>query len=36
VLALVDVGIGIYLLGRRVQDGEDGPGGMGGMGGFSR
>jgi hypothetical protein len=36
VLALVGVGIGIYLLGRRVQDGEDGPGGMGGMGGFSR
>ena len=30
VLALVGVGIGIYLLGRRAQDGEGGPGGMGG------
>ena len=30
VLALVGVGIGIYLLGRRTQDGEGGPGGFGG------
>jgi hypothetical protein len=30
VLALVGVGIGIYLLGRRTQEGEDGPGGYGG------
>ena len=30
VLALVGVGVGIYLLGRRTQDGQDGPGGMGG------
>jgi hypothetical protein len=30
VLALVGVGIGIYLLGRRVQEGGDGPGGSGG------
>lgn len=30
VLALVGVGIGIYLLGRRTQEGEDGPGGFGG------
>lgn len=29
-LALVGVGIGIYLLGRRTQDGEGGPGGFGG------
>jgi len=27
VLALIGVGMGIYLLGRRVQDGQDGPGG---------
>jgi len=32
VLALVGVGVGIYLLGRRAQDG-DSTGGMGGMGG---
>ena len=30
VLALVGVGVGIYLLGRRTQDGEGGPGGLGG------
>jgi len=30
VLALVGVGVGIYLLGRRAQDGEGGSGGMGG------
>jgi len=29
-LALIGVGIGIYLLGRRVQDGQDGMGGPGG------
>jgi hypothetical protein len=29
-LALIGVGIGIYLLGRRVQDGQDGIGGPGG------
>ena len=33
VLALLGVGSGVYLLGRRAQDGEDGMGGMGGMGG---
>ena len=32
VLALVGVGVGIYLLGRRTQDGEGGTGGIGGMG----
>jgi len=31
-LALIGVGVGVYLLGKRAQDG-DGPGGMGGMGG---
>ncbi len=34
-LALVGVGVGIYLLGRRTQDG-DGPGGLGGLGGRPR
>jgi len=31
-LALIGVGVGIYLLGRRVQDGQDGRDGMGGPG----
>jgi len=30
VLALIGVGVGIYLLGRRTQDGDGGPGGYGG------
>jgi hypothetical protein len=30
VLALVGVGVGVYLLGRRAQDGDGGPGGTGG------
>jgi hypothetical protein len=36
VLALVGVGVGVYLLGRRTQEGEDGTGGPGGMGGRYR
>ena len=30
ILALAGVGVGVYLLGRRAQDGEGGMGGMGG------